>query len=224
MPLNISKIGKVLKEINRLNITEFNASLPVKIEVKKEINPIRYLIQLGKKEVETKSSFPLIVGKKYFAQIKESGSKLQISNLREIPPLLEKLNKIELKEKLIHFSKDTTLKHLANASSKEEFIFFTNILLALEHKIHHLIINDRKKAVLQYKYHKNRVKFYAVFNHLGDLEGEITPTSLTIHSPYDATLRLIKEYSDELDLEVYLLKKEPKALFTFSENLLNLKA
>ena len=38
MPLNISKLGKVLKTLNRLEgIKEFNATLPVKIEVKKEI-------------------------------------------------------------------------------------------------------------------------------------------------------------------------------------------
>ena len=41
------------------------------LEVKKEINPIRYLIKLGNREIETKSNLPLIVGKKYFAQIKE---------------------------------------------------------------------------------------------------------------------------------------------------------
>ena len=72
MPLNISKLGKILKTLNRLEgIKEFNATLPVKIEVKKEINPIRYLIKLGNREIETKSNLPLVVGKKYFAQIKE---------------------------------------------------------------------------------------------------------------------------------------------------------
>ena len=41
MPLNISKLGKVLKTLNRLEgIKEFNATLPVKIEVKKEIKKV----------------------------------------------------------------------------------------------------------------------------------------------------------------------------------------
>ncbi|GAB6073809.1 hypothetical protein [Nautilia lithotrophica] len=230
MPLNVSKLGKVLKTLNRLEgIKEFNATLPVQIEVKKEINPIRYLIKLGNREVETKSSIPLEVGKKYFAQIKEIKSKLQISNLKEIPEILTILDRIKfLNEKdktfkLHTFSKDEILQHLANANNKTEFVFFTNILMAFGQKIFHLIINEKKKALIQYKYTKNKVKFYAVFNHLGEIEGEITTDSLTVYSPYSATLQLIELYKDELDLEVFLYKKEAKPLYVFAENLLNLK-
>ncbi|WP_456480423.1 hypothetical protein [Nautilia sp.] len=230
MPLNVSKLGKILKTLNRFEgIKEFNATLPVKIEVKKEINPIRYLIKLGNREVETKSTVPLEVGKKYFAQIKEIKSKLQISNLKEIPEILTILDKIKfLNEKdktfkLHTFSKDEILQHLANANNKTEFVFFTNILTAYQQKIFHLIINEKKKALMQYKYSKNKVKFYAVFNHLGELEGEITPGSLTVCSPYSATLQLIEFYKDELDLEVFLYKKEAKPLYVFAENMLNLK-
>jgi len=224
MPLNISKLGKILKTLNRLEgIKEFNATLPVKIEVKKEINPIRYLIKLGNREIETKSNLPLVVGKKYFAQIKEYKSSIQISNLKPFPEILDTLEKIPFKEKLIKFSKEEILHHLANSNSKTEFIFFTNLLLAFNEKIRHLIINEKKKALMQYKYSKNRVKFYAVFTHLGEIEGEITSNSLTIHSPYKATLRLIEQYKDELNLNVFLKQTEVKQLFYFSENLLNLK-
>jgi len=230
MPLNVSKLGKVLKTLNRLEgIKEFNATLPVKIEVKKEINPIRYLIKLGNREVETKSSIPREVGKKYFAEIKEIKSKLQISNLKEIPEILTILDKIKfLNEKdktfkLHTFSKEEILQHLANANNKTEFVFFTNILMAYEQKIFHLIINEKKKALMQYKYSKNKVKFYAIFNHLGELEGEITTDSLTVYSPYSATLQLIELYKDELDLQVFLYKKEAKPIYVFAENLLNLK-
>ena len=224
MPLNISKLGKVLKTLNRLEgIKEFNATLPVKIEVKKEINPIRYLIKLGNREIETKSNLPLIVGKKYFAQIKEYKSSIQISNLKPYPEILEILEKIPFKEKLIKFSKEEILHHLANSNSKTEFIFYTNLLLAFNEKIHYLIINEKKKALMQYKYSKNRVKFYAVYTHLGEIKGEITTDSLTIYSPYMATLRLIELYKDELNLNLILKQKEVKQLFNFSENLLNLK-
>jgi len=227
MPLNISKLGKVLKTFNRLSeISEFNATLPVKIEVKKQLNPIRYLITLGNREIETKSSLPLTVGKKYFAQIKENKNILKISNLRELPQILEIMEKISSSknDKVQSFSKNEILQHLSNAQNKLEFIFYTNMLIALEHKIHHLMINGRKKALLQYKYTKKRVKFYAVFTHLGELEGEITPDSLTVSSPYPATLQLIERYKDELELNVYLQQKDIRALYDFSENLLNLKA
>jgi len=230
MPLNVSKLGKVLKTLNRLEgIKEFNATLPVKIEVQKQINPIRYLIKLGNREVETKSSIPLEVGKKYFAEIKEIKSKLQISNLKEFPGILTLLDKIKfLNEKnktlkLHTFSKEEILQHLANANNKTEFIFFTNILMAFQQKIFHLIINEKKKAFMQYKYTKNKVKFYAVFNHLGELEGEITTDTLTVYSPYNATLQLIELYKDELDMEVFLYKKEAKPIYVFADNLINLK-
>ena len=230
MPLNVSKLGKVLKTLNRLEgIKEFNAALPVKIEVQKQINPIRYLIKLGNREVETKSSIPLEVGKKYFAEIKEIKSKLQISNLKEIPEILTLLDKIKFMNeknktlKLHTFSKEEILQHLANSNNKTEFIFFTNILMAFHQKIFHLIINEKKKALMQYKYSKNKVKFYAVFNHLGELDGEITTGTLTVYSPYNATLQLIELYKDEIDMEVFLYKKEAKPIYVFAENLINLK-
>jgi len=230
MPLNVSKLGKVLKTLNRLeSIKEFNATLPVKIEVQKQINPIRYLIKLGNREVETKSSIPLEVGKKYFAEIKEIKSKLQISNLKEIPEILTLLDKIKFMNeknktlKLHTFSKEEILQHLANSNNKTEFIFFTNILMAFHQKIFHLIINEKKKALMQYKYSKNKVKFYAVFNHLGELDGEITTGTLTVYSPYNATLQLIELYKDEIDMEVFLYKKEAKPIYVFAENLINLK-
>jgi hypothetical protein len=221
MPLNLSKVGKILKTLNRVDLpTEFNATLPIKIEVKKQLSPIRYLIQLGKKEVQTKSYTPLIVGKKYFAQIKEKKGVIQITNLKEFPKILEDLEKIDVKE----FKEKDILKHLANSNSKNEFIFWTNILLAYKNKIHHLIINEKRKAIMQFKHSKNRVKFYSVFSHLGEIEGEISEEFLIISSNYESTLKLIDTYKEELNLKIILKKEEAKPLFNFSENLLNLKA
>jgi len=223
MPLNVSKLAKVLKTINRVQTPNvFNASLPIKIEVKKEINPITFLIKLGNKEVETKSKIPLIVGKKYFAQIKELDSSIQISNLKEYPKILEQLDKIKTKG-LDSQNKEEVLKHLANAKTKEEFLFFTNILLALEKKIHHLVIAEKRKALMQYKYSKNKIKFYAVFSHLGELEGELSLNDLIIYSPYLSTIALINRYKDELPFNVTTIKKEVKPIYQFSNSLLDLK-
>lgn len=222
---DISNVGKILKTLNRLeSIKEFNATLPVKIEVLKEINPIRYLIKLGNREIETKSYLPLQVGKKYFAQIKENKNSIQISSLKEMPQILDELEKIDFKKEINNLTKEEVLNYLANSNSKEEFIFFTNILIAMQKKIYHLIINEKKKALMQYKYSKNRVKFYSIFNHLGEIEGEITLNSLIIYSPFESTLNLINLYKNELSLEVFLYKKEVKRLYTFSNSLLNLKA
>jgi len=221
MPLNISKLGKVLKSLNRLESVSFNTSLPVKVEVKKELNPITYLIKLGNKEVETKSHMKLEVGKTYFAQIKELKNSIQITNLKEYPKILKTLEHINIKE--LTPKKEEIITHLANAKTKEEFLFLTNILIAYEKKIFHLVINEKRKGFLQYKYSKNKVKFYACFSNLGELEGEITENSLTIYSPYEATISLINYYKDELPLKVYTYKKEVKPIYIFSNSLLDLK-
>jgi hypothetical protein len=224
MPLNLSKIGKVLKTLNRFEgIKEFNASLPVKIEVKKEINPIRFLIQLGNREIETKSYIPLQVGKKYLAQIKEGKYSIHISNLKEYPKILDTLKKINFTKEILTPDKKETMQHLANANNKNEFIFWMNILIAFNQKIYHLIINGKKKAIMQLKYKKNTVKFYAVFEHLGEIEGILYQRSLKLFCEFDSTISLINLYKNELPFIVEVNKKEIDSLYEFSENLINLK-
>jgi hypothetical protein len=223
MPLNISKLGKVLKTLNRLQSIEFNSSLPVKIEVLKEINPITYQIKLGNRLTETKSYVPLKPGEKYLAQIKELKHSIQITNLKPYPKLLETLSKIPLEKGFNEFKKDEVIHHMANASTKNEFLFFANILLAMEKNIYHFAINEEKKALMQFKYSKNKVSFYAVFMHLGELEGEIGESSATIYSPYKNVLSLLKHYESEIDLKINTVLKEPKILYAFSDKLLDLK-
>jgi len=220
MPLNISKLGKVLKTLNRLESITFNTSLPIKIEVKKELNPITYLIKLGNKEVETKSSVKLEVGKSYLAQVKELKNQIEITNLKEYPRILEK---IKLPTKELTPNKEEILNHLANAKTKEEFLFLTNILIAYEKKIYHLVINDKRKAIMQFKYKKNSVKFYACFSILGEMEGIITENELIIYSFYQSTLNFINAHKNKLNLKLTLIKKEPKPIYTFTNSLLDIK-
>jgi hypothetical protein len=225
MPLNLSKVGKVLKTLNRFEgIKEFNASLPVKIEVKKEINPIRFLINLGNREIETKSRIPLTVGKKYLAQIKEGKYSIQITNLKEYPKILDMLKKINLKKELLTPDKKDIMHHLANSSNKTEFIFWMNILIAMHQKICHLIINEKKKALMQLKYKKNSIKFYAAFEHLGEIEGTFFGNNLKLFCEFDSTINLINLYKNELPFLVEVGKKEIDIIYEFSENLINLKA
>jgi len=225
MPLKISDVGKILKTLNKFEgIGEFNTSLPVKVEVKKAINPITYLINVGnKKDLITKSKIKLIPGK-YFATVKELDGFIQIKDLKLLPKiaiLLEKIN-FNLKEKPL--DKNIVMHHLANATSKDEFLFFTNVLLAMQKKIHHYIINEKKKSLLQYKYSKNRLQFYAVFNNLGEIEGEIFNNLVKIYSPYKEVLNLIENNKNLITLNIQTFLKKVKPLFEFNENLINLKA
>jgi len=240
---DISQVGKILKETNRLNMpTEFNANLPLTITVKKQLNPIRYLLQLGKKEVETKSYTPLEVGAKYKAEINQTNSKIEIKNLTKLPNIFTKFpdsieygiddllknNPIESNEKYKNF----LLNHLANATTKDEFLFYSQMLLAFNQEIKHLFIKENnKKAIIQIKQKKRKINFYAYFENLGAIAGEIyliEDIYLNLMVEFQNSLNLIKQYTKELQgIIINSIKKEKiKPLFEINENngLLNIKA
>jgi hypothetical protein len=237
---NISQIGKIMKATNRLNMpTEFNSTLPLTITVKKQLNPIRYILQLGKKELEVKSYTKLEIGTNYKAQINQLNNKIEIKNLSKIPTIFNKIPKnlnytIDdlIKENLNDDKgyKHFLLNHLANSNSKDEFIFFTQLLLANNQQIKHLFINEKKKrALMQLKYKKNRLKFYGFFEHLGAIGGEMFLADtiyLNLMVEFQNSLTLINQNIDELKGIVVNIKQEKiKPLFEVSDNnLLNLKA
>ena len=236
---NISQIGKIMKATNRLNMpTEFNSTLPLTITVKKQLNPIRYLLQLGRKEVEVKSYTKLEIGAKYKAEINQTNSKIEIKNLTKLPEIFTKFPKTLnyttddlLKDNPLkdnnHY-KNFILNHLANSISKDEFLFFTQLLLAENQQIKHLFINEEKRrALLQLKYKKNRIKFYSYFEHLGGIGGEIFLADtlyLNLMVEFQNSLELIKKYINELNMQVTIKQEKIKPLFEISDNsLLNIK-
>jgi hypothetical protein len=237
---NISQVGKILKATNRLNMpTEFNASLPITIEVKKQINPIRYILKLGKKEVETKSYSPLEIGGKYKAQINQTDNKIEIKNLKKIPNIFNKFPN-SIKYGIDDLLKDDPLKspdkyktflmkNLAQANNQQEFVFYSQMLLALNQEVYHLFINDEKKSLIQLKPKKKKLKFYGFFENLGGIGGEIyliDEIYLDLMVEFQNSLYLIEKNLDELKGVIINSIKQEKTtpLFEVSENsLLNLK-
>jgi hypothetical protein len=237
---NISQVGKILKATNRLNMpTEFNASLPITIEVKKQINPIRYILKLGKKEVETKSYTPLEIGGKYKAQINQTDNKIEIKNLKKIPNIFNKFPN-SIKYGIDDLLKDDPLKspdkyktflmkNLAQANNQQEFVFYSQMLLALNQEVYHLFINDEKKSLIQLKPKKKKLKFYGFFENLGGIGGEIyliDEIYLDLMVEFQNSLYLIEKNLDELKGVIINSIKQEKTtpLFEVSENsLLNLK-
>lgn len=216
---------------NRLNmITEFNNKLPVEIEVKKEINPIRYLLQVGNKSLETKSYTTLEVGKRYFGELTQQKESLTIKNLVKIPEffkVLEMENETFMPKETIKY-KETLLEKLSNAPTKEQFIFFTQLFLAYNQGIYHLIINEERKAVMQLRYKEKKIKFFAIFQNLGALEGELFLNKtlfLHLRFEFESSRRFVSEYINELtDFEVTLSTQKTTPLYNFSQDsLLNLK-
>ena len=238
---NISQVGKILKATNRLNMpTEFNASLPITIEVKKQINPIRYILKLGKKEVETKSYTPLEIGGKYKAQINQTDNKIEIKNLKKIPNIFNKFPN-SIKYGIDDLLKDDPLKspdkyktflmkNLAQANNQQEFVFYSQMLLALNQEVYHLFINDEKKSLIQLKPKKKKLKFYGFFENLGGIGGEIyliDEIYLDLMVEFHNSLYLIEKHlSDLKGIIINSIKQENLTpLFEISgENILNLKA
>jgi hypothetical protein len=237
---NISQIGKIMKATNRLNMpTEFNSTLPLTIKVKKQLNPIRYMLQLGRKEVEVKSYNKLEVGANYKAMINQTNNKIEIKNLSKLPEIFNKMPN-NLNYTIDDLIKDNPLKdnthyknfllnHLTNATTRDEFIFLSQLLLAENQQIKHLFINEKKKrALMQIKYKKNRLKFYGFFENLGAIGGEMFLADsiyLNLMVEFQNSLILIQNNIDELRGMVVNIKQEKiKPVFEISDNsLLNIK-
>jgi len=239
---DISQVGKILKATNRLNMpTEFNSTLPLTIIVKKELSPIRYLLQLGKKEVETKSYTPLEIGAKYKAEINQTDTKIEIKNLTKLPNIFNKFsdninytiddlikdNPLESNDKYKNF----LLNHLANATTKDEFLFYSQLLIAFNQEIKHLFINENnKKALIQIKNKKRKIQFYAFFENLGAIGGEIyliDEIYLNLMVEFQNSLNLIKKHTKELNGIIIksITQEKIKPIFEINENdtLLNIK-
>ena len=121
------------------------------------------------------------------------------------------------------------MKNLAQANNQQEFVFYSQMLLALNQEVYHLFINDEKKSLIQLKPKKKKLKFYGFFENLGGIGGEIyliDEIYLDLMVEFQNSLYLIKKNLDELKGVIINSIKQEKTtpLFEVSENsLLNLK-
>ncbi len=202
----IASLAKIENILAKMSSIRFNAILPVNIDVKEKIDPTRYLLQIGKREISTKSLIDLEVGSKYWGVLKEDmrTNSINLSNLLKKPKLLNLKNQINLP----HFSKEAflaliskenpkselkalMLQSLANANSKSDFVILSNMLLALNENVFSFVLKeDNKNALFQLRKRKKPIKsatkedieleFYAAFEHLGPVEGVVESISKEI--------------------------------------------
>ena len=149
----IKQMGQIAQVQNQLQNaaskpTQFNAALPMRLEVMEKLQGIRYMIKVGNIAMEPKSIQELEIGGKYWAMMGNSSSgSITLSNLIKQPHLLKDQN-MPLKlssEVLQEFLQDgtnpfDTMKNflsdrLANAESKWEFTFLSHMLMSLRHKV-----------------------------------------------------------------------------------------
>lgn len=231
-----------LLEIQRLNLASkigkestFNSTLPIRIKVLAKKGGMKYLLQVGARELETRSLKELKVGGKYFAMMKSGkAGNIILSSLTPEPKLNKTPLKLDLSESKELLSKNTfkeigefASEQLVKSSSKEEFLGWAFVLSGLQKGVLTLSIQDEEKEhYTQIKKQKNSLEFYAVFNQLGVLSGKISQAQgLELEVMYPNVARFLSENLDLLKWkgEVRITvdsKIEP--LFYLQEQLLDL--
>lgn len=247
----ISKIAALIQNFSNLSTTkEFNNALPVLLHILKKEGKELYTIKMGNIVTKTKSQKELIIGAKYFANVtKSSVDSILLRNLVLYPKTLENLKeaplKLQYQELQTFLSKDAKnffeeyknlmLDYFANSHTKNEFLFFGNMLLSLQKEILSLVVNqNNKESFLQIKKNKqnNILEFYALYPNLGNLNGmvyklEDSGIGLKIQTEFESVKELLEYHCKELEsFSQILITKTTniEPLYLFEDHLLNLRA
>lgn len=235
----LAKIENILAKINSSTI-KFDKILPVNIDVKEKLEAKTYLLQVGKKEMTTKSMVDLEVGKQYWGVMKEDTKlkSLSLSQLLEKPQLLQgkksllpnlslqKFEQLLTSENPKEAMKFGLLEKMTNATSKQEFMTLSNMLQAVNENVFTMLLaHDNNETLFQFKKRKSKesddaskedvkIDFYAAFANLGPIEGVVEVIDgvrkLSLYLYYENSLKFLEKELKSLDLEGFLYKKEGK--------------
>lgn len=195
----IQQLSQVAEVQNRLqnstSAKQFNASLPVSLEVMERTHSMRYMLKVGNTALETKSLKELQIGMKYWAHMgKSSAGSILLSNLIPQPALWSNLSKSawRLSSKEMESLLDSSGanpwdklrallgERLSMAENRGEFLFLGNLLLSLQQKVLTLPLRyeNEKDSLLQMRSKRSRggiteLEFYSIFVNLGAIKGKI---------------------------------------------------
>lgn len=249
---NIAKVSEILAKGGE---TRFNSTLPVSIEVLKKVSGqfegLRYLLQIGSKQVETQSANPLMEGKRYWGDMKQDKEGNTVLSHLSLKPKLfqregektfdtlpkfsyESLATLSESPKSIETLKTSYLEHLAEAQTPTQFTVLQNVALGFEHGIATLVIDEEEKqSLVQFrtKAIKGTVEFYALFPHLGAMKGTVllapdekVGLSLTVEQPkVKHFLDEAKEFLQGVDALSITIGKTGEALWNIDSQLLNIR-
>ena len=122
--------------------------------------------------------------------------------------------------------KEALLEAMLNkACEKTLFTTFSYMLLALSKGIVHLpLCYETRRYLLQWTLENETCSFYAAFENLGPIRGQIQQDSLVIESIYEKSLFFLEKELPKLDMIATLsLQKEIYPLFDTDKLSLNLK-
>lgn len=214
----------------------FNANLPVTIEVLKKIDPLRYRLRVGRKELTTKSQKELIAGKKYWANFSEGkGGILTISHLYPQPSLFDDTLFTPLEIELFcndeGFNSTLFKTFLLDNLSREEqdktlFQTYGYMLLALSKYVVHLpLLWSEQKHMVQFSlFDTHDVSFYMALEHLGPLCGTWSNRRLELCVMYEKSLYYLQKEQAKLGMITQIrLEREIKPLFDSADVILDIK-
>jgi hypothetical protein len=244
----IASLPQIQNLLAELSSSRLSSLLPVEVLVLKKLSPEKYLLQIKDKSFETTTLKPLDVGTKYLASISQDpkSNTLFLKHFHKMPLKPEQAI-YQLDELISHFKKPSKeaiselhsklLSTLSNSSSKDEFSFFTQLLLGLSQETVSLPFKytdgfglvQYKKKKKQDKQSQDEVQFYAHLQHLGPLDGVVglkdEQIYIRINVLFEESLTLLKRYTDEFSLESKIhiqLKEEIKPLFVLNDKILDI--
>lgn len=239
--LNLSQISQI-SQISQ-DAKYYNNTLPILLQVLEKTR-MGYLLKLGNNIIEAKSTNNLQIGAKFWAIVKDSSvGEILISNLIKQPKIFENIQfstlKYTIKEfetmvkdgKFVQKFREDLIDNFLKVNSKDEFLFLTNSLLALNKRILNIVIKDNNKNILmQIKRPKgSKIEFSAIFNNLGMIEGSIyNSQKLILKVQYQNVKNILQNNLKYLEgfSEISILVDEDSEIFfnVFDENILDIKA
>lgn len=239
----IQKIANLAQNLKVSSPTTYNAALPMLIKVLAQTKGDTYLLQVGSKQIQSKSHKELFIGQKYWGEMgKSSLGHITLRNLIPQPNILESFSKAPLQFSLQDLQelgeqkdifegfKDFLSQKLATSQSKEEFLFLSNLLLGLKSGVLSLAITEKNEILQMKKIGANTMRFSAIMPSLGIIEGEISITkggnALSLKVMYESTKALLEKNLSLLKgfrLSKITLDSSLKPLYEFKESLLDVR-
>jgi len=250
---SLTQIAKLNSLVSEAKLTRFNSLLPMKIDVLDELIPGKYKLQVGTKQLETKSNLKLDVGESYWGVMKDHPKKgITLSNLLKQPKLLKNiqnipkfdlqtLNNLFEKESPKSELKTVLLEHLSRSSSRSEFMTLTSMIEAINQNVFTFVFDQGgKEAIFQFKKRASKrrgakkdedakIDFYAAFSNLGPVEGVVEVIkdikTLSLYLYYENSLEFLKSELKSIDMQVKLYKKDKtiEPLFHLTPSLLDIR-
>ena len=217
MSFSITELSNILKLASASPAEAKTLIKLLAVDVTKSLGDEKYLIQTPTKEISATSQKPLQEGLKYWVEL---GTKQHetpvISKFLQQPKILQELQNLPLKldikelhellngKKTIEDFKTTLLSQLSNATSKEDFTQFSNLLLSLMqntltiplyHQQYFGLFQMKKRYNKTSK--KSQMDFYAALIKLGPISGSVMLIEDEIFIDLDVAFTTTKLFLEE---------------------------